>query len=1128
MNGCAITGPVQVECPASVQVGEMTVLIEATEVRLGEDSPPSGSPDVPLPGEPVQSTEEGSAAAEAVAGEGFVQPALAPAAIAVDPGPVGEAPLQGRYTLVSELARGGMGRIYFGEDPQLKRNVAVKVSIVSAGAVDPRFSNEAEVLARLAHPNIVPIYHVGSDSEGRPFYSMKLIKGRTLQAVLNALREGDLSAQREYPPAALLTIFRKVCDAMMCAHSQGVLHRDLKPENIMVGEYGEVLVMDWGLAKVLGEREENTGAAGAQDAGDYGMTLEGEVMGTPQYMSPEQAQSMVADLDVRSDIYSLGGILYAILTLRPPVEGRSLNEVLTKVKNGEISSMVTRRGDGATVSSPAAMDREVPEALQAVTRKAMARDRSQRYESVEAFTADIEAYQNGFATSAEHAGLSRQLVLLIKRHRAVSALAGVLLASAFVFSLRLVASERASRANELKALEERAAALRASAQAQIALAQSEHHARNPQAMRRILDAVPEQFRDQHWSYLDAKLDTPVVSFDIPDAGVAAAFPCTAAPGCFLVAQKNGNVRFLDPVGGFGGPLFTIPDSMRDVVLAFFEGEGRAWLAVVTNRPFKLGNAGYAASLEVREVAGGKTVFKTGLSALCDAVDFSPQGNLLCLRKRRPADAALQMRNAHTGEILWEGGSPQTSSFKFTKNEDRVVYAIETGAPGFQTLDSWTGREVGAKVKGNGRVHSWQAGAEQAYAVWFYAERQFVRSTRTGDSSTAFEHTLSYPFAGVACRGERLYLAFRPSSEGRVVELLESSSGAVKDFIYLRGNFDLFVSHQERELLLCLSEKKALFYRWDFAQPAGEGLPDFRGDVLFPSENTVAVCSPKGDDKFLKIIDLAKPKSDLGGPFSVRVSTSFGNLASGMGFSTNRAQDLVLFRDGARPDECVVARIEPSGFREIARWKCGATAHLSPSGRWAWSGAQLYDAATGNSLRKCERESGRDTVLTRWVDETHVLELQAVQVKAGDDRVESRYNTYVLWDVETGKILSQLSEPRAVTFEVSPDGLWIGEGGIDGWLRIRSARTLEVHKEYKVHDQPVNRIAWHPSKPVVFTSSQRDLHVKAWNLRDGKILSSSRLWKFPVSLSVNPKGTMLYVVNWGAPVCFPLDFNDVSE
>ncbi len=448
VNGHCITERVQVDYPASVQVGEHTLVIERQEVRPVVTEPKPRSMDLTIP---HRTATKSKASADETTPQRAPVRASGPEALNNPlPTSVDTAPLRGEYNLLREIARGGMGQIYYGEDPQLERHVAVKVSSVSENGEDPRFAKEAKVLAQLAHPNIVPIHNIGVDAQGRPFYSMKLVKGRTLQALLNLVRDGDATTTRDYPRATLLTVFRKVCDAMMFAHSKGILHRDLKPENIMVGEYGEVLVMDWGLAKVLGEQEScGAGNARVNDTGDYGMTIEGEVMGTPQYMSPEQAHGMVADLDQRSDIYSLGGILYAILTRRPPIEGTTLDEVLTKVKNGSISPMITRRGvkERAAVNTPNAMGVEVPHALQAVTLKAMATDRDKRYPSVEALAGDIERHQNGFATQAEDAGAWKLIRLWVARNKVLagSATAMLLVVGGFAGEV-LSEGRRATRA----------------------------------------------------------------------------------------------------------------------------------------------------------------------------------------------------------------------------------------------------------------------------------------------------------------------------------------------------------------------------------------------------------------------------------------------------------------------------------------------------------------------------------------------------------------------------------------------------------------------------------------------------------------------------------------------------------
>jgi serine/threonine protein kinase len=376
VDGFLLTAKVKVEYPASLQLGDVSLLVEVSDAQASED-----------------------VALEETAVE-----------------------IRMHYGLKEEIARGGMGRIYLGEDPGLKRTVAVKVSTVSYGGEDPRFVKEAKVLAALAHPSIVPIYNIGEESEGHPFYAMKLVKGRTLQAVIKGLSEGHEETVHHYTQKRLLTVFRKVCDAMAFAHSKGILHRDLKPENIMVGEFGEVLVMDWGLAKTRGENElaARTPAQGLAEAADsgvenVGMTMEGEVLGTPQYMSPEQASGMSADLDDRADVYALGGILYSILALRPPVGGSTLEEVLSKVKTGAILPMDPSFRE--PFDEKKKIER-VPEAVLAVIRKAMALERENRYPSVAALAEEIEAYELGYATSAQAAGLLKRSRLWLGRNKA--------------------------------------------------------------------------------------------------------------------------------------------------------------------------------------------------------------------------------------------------------------------------------------------------------------------------------------------------------------------------------------------------------------------------------------------------------------------------------------------------------------------------------------------------------------------------------------------------------------------------------------------------------------------------------------------------------------------------------------
>ena len=296
-----------------------------------------------------------------------------------------------RYRLVGQIARGGMGVVYAAEDEILERRVALKVLEVPGSESDlaNRLIREARVLALLEHPGIVPVHDVGTLADGRVFYTMKFVQGRRLDEYIASL---DSIPDR-------LRVFLRICEAVAFAHARGVLHRDLKPANVMVGSFGEVLVVDWGLAKILWQTSHSPKGSDSaltvlqtpkpgstDDATEVSqVTGHGTVMGTPGYMSPEQARGDVAALDARSDIFSLGALLRFLLTTSssdggapPPHPGRSLESICAK----------------ATAAEPAA-----------------------RYQSVSELALDVSRYLDGLAVSAHRESFLEKSLRFYRRYR---------------------------------------------------------------------------------------------------------------------------------------------------------------------------------------------------------------------------------------------------------------------------------------------------------------------------------------------------------------------------------------------------------------------------------------------------------------------------------------------------------------------------------------------------------------------------------------------------------------------------------------------------------------------------------------------------------------------------------------
>lgn len=312
----------------------------------------------------------------------------------------------GRYEDLGPIGRGGMGEVRRIRDRELNRSLAMKIihdTLLRSSSSVVRFVGEGQVGAQLQHPNIVPVHELGCLDDGRLYFTMQEIKGRefsaSIESVHNAIENNRWHTTHDgWNFRRLIDVFHQVCSAVAYAHSKGVIHRDLKPENIMIGSFGEVLVVDWGIAKVIG-RTDYAAEAGDLDVvvterskkGNFA-TQQGQVAGTPNYMAPEQAKGEINKIDARTDIYALGAILYELLTGRTPYEGDSGLEVLEQVlrgppkairaaerlQKGEESFKITNLEDKETSSGP-----PLPLDLIVACERAMQRESNDRFQDVE-------------------------------------------------------------------------------------------------------------------------------------------------------------------------------------------------------------------------------------------------------------------------------------------------------------------------------------------------------------------------------------------------------------------------------------------------------------------------------------------------------------------------------------------------------------------------------------------------------------------------------------------------------------------------------------------------------------------------------------------------------------------------
>lgn len=318
------------------------------------------------------------------------------------------------YRLLGLLGKGAMGEVHIARDTELNRNVAVKLmdpGLANDPVLRRRFLTEVQVTAQLDHPAVVPVYGIERRPDGTIGYSMRIVRGHTLERFIKDCKSyyerGD-KPDEQHDLKARLLLFQELCNALHYAHSRGVIHRDLKPENIMIGSYGEVMVMDWGIARLMGGGDDPTtgmpiGAGGTSDT--TAGTQFGTAIGTPPYMSPEQAQGRNSELDGKSDQYSLGLILYELVALKRAVSGKKVIEVITRAASGYKHPLVH------------AFNEAIPRELGAIIDKATAPNPDNRYVDVDAFANDVRRFlRDESVEAAPDRGLAR-VTRWISRHR---------------------------------------------------------------------------------------------------------------------------------------------------------------------------------------------------------------------------------------------------------------------------------------------------------------------------------------------------------------------------------------------------------------------------------------------------------------------------------------------------------------------------------------------------------------------------------------------------------------------------------------------------------------------------------------------------------------------------------------